>query len=259
MGVLTRDEVDFMEKNMHPDVFSQEMNCDFVAFTGKIYNEYASDKHDFVVPPPESHEYITIGGDIGYSGSNSSFLFMVWRKKKLYIFDQIYVEGKRHDELADLIFERIKFYGLPLNQYTVFMDIDPELMAELQKRGVRVVNADKVDRFACRMSLKVAFYEDIIRVDHLKCQKLKNELGAATWSTKLPDEMEEAGDPNSGHWDSEASLRYGWRGAKLEIEKPEVVPDATKADANAMLEWENRKDNRKASKDAPKQPITFEY
>lgn len=71
--------------------------------------------------------------------------------------------------------------------------------------------------------------------------------------------MEEAGDPNSGHWDSEASLRYGWRGAKLEMEKPEEVPASAKADANAMLEWENRKDNRVAAKAMSKQPSTFEY
>jgi hypothetical protein len=259
MGVLTREEVDFMEKNMHPDVFCQEMNCDFVAFTGKIYNEYTPINHDLTISPPEAHEHVTIGIDIGYSGSNSSVLFMVWRKKKLHIFDQIYVEGKRHDELGDLIDERIKFYGLPKNHYIAFSDIDLEFMEELRGRGIRVVNADKVDRFACRMSLKVAFFENLIYVDAHKCRQLKNELGAATWSTKLADEMEEAGDPNSGHWDSEASLRYGWRGAKLELEKPEEVPESAKTDANAMLEWENRKDNRQASRATAKQPQTFEY
>ena len=259
MGVLTRDEVDFMQRNMHPDVFSQEMNCDFVAFTGKIYNEYDPIKHDLTISPPEPHEHITIGIDIGYSGSNSSVLFAVWRKKKLHIFDQIYVEGKRHDELANLIDERIKFYGLPYNHYIAFSDIDHEFMQELQQRGIRVVNADKVDRFACRMSLKVAFFEQLIYVDAHKCRNLKNELGAATWSTKLADEMEEAGDPNTGHWDSEASLRYCFRGARLELEKPEEVPENAKTDANAMLEWENRKDNRQAAKATAKQPQTFEY
>jgi hypothetical protein len=259
MGVLTREEVDFMERNMHPDVFSQEMNCEFVSFQGKIYHEYKPEFHDLTISPPEPHERITIGVDIGYSGSNSSVLFMVWRKKKLHIFDQIYVEGKRHDELAGLIDERIKFYGLPKSCYTCYTDVDQEFLEEMQKRGIRITYADKVDRFASRMALKVAFFENTIYVDHHKCTHLKNELGAATWSTKLADEMEESGDPNKGHWDSEASLRYGFRGAKLEIEKPEEVPAHVKADANSMLEWENRRDNRAASKASNSQPQTFEY
>lgn len=259
LGVISQEEVDFMQRTMHPDVFKQEMLCQFVTFTGKIYNEYSSDKHDIVVTPPEPHEYITLGIDIGYSGSNSSVLFMVWRKKKLFIFDQIYVEGKRHDELGQLIDDRIAFYGLPKKNYIAFSDIDEEFKEEMQKRGIRITNADKVDRFACRMSLKVAFYEDTIYVDPLKCPKLKNELNSATWSTKLSDEMEESGDPNSGHWDSEASLRYGWRGAKLELEKPEEIPESTKRDTNAMLEWEQRVENRQASKAKPKQPLEFEY
>jgi hypothetical protein len=259
MGVLSREEVDFMERNMHPDVFAQEMNCEFVSFTGKIYHEYHSDKHDMTIQPPEPHEHITLGVDIGYSGSNSSVLFMVWRKSRLFVFDQIYVEGKRHDELGQLIDDRVKFYGIPRHQVTCYTDVDPEFLEEMQRRGFRIVNADKVDRFACRMALKVAFFEDKIVIDAKKCQMLKNELGAATWSTKIPDEMEESGDPNSGHWDSEASLRYGWRGAKLELEKPEETPEHVKADGNSLLEWESRRDNRLVARVKDNEPQTFEY
>jgi hypothetical protein len=223
---------------------------------GKIYAEY-QDRHNRAVEP-EPHEYITIGVDIGYSGSNSSVLFGLTRKGKRHIFDQIYKPGHRHDELGRLIEERVEFWRVPKKNYTIFTDVDKDLMAELQSRGLKVTWADKVDPFACRLALKTAFFEDKLYVDPRRCPELVAEMNSAVWSEKIPDEMEMTGDPNGGHWDSEASLRYFFRGAMIELEKPEETPAHVQEDPGAHLEWQLREQRRKVAKE-DKGPITFEY
>lgn len=257
LGAMTREQHDFLERTLHPDVYRQEVLCEFVTFTGKIYKEYASAHNQSITPEP--HEFVNIGIDIGYSGSNSSILFGVTRNGRGFIFDQIYLVGYRHDEIAGLIDDRMKHYGMPKTQYAVFTDVDKDLMDELRKRGIQATWADKLDTFACRMAIKVAFHEDKLFVDPLRCTKLINELNAAAWSEKIADEMEMSGDPNSGHWDSEASLRYWFRGAMLELEKPEVAPDVVAQDVNAMNEWSLRKQNREVARKKPQGPIEFEY
>lgn len=258
LGAITRAQADFMQRTMHPDVFKQEMLCMFVSFLGKIYKEYDPSRHN-AAANPEPHERIIIGIDVGYTAGFSA-LFAVWREGKLYIFDQVYQQGLRVDQMADEVQKKIDFYKIPKHQYTAYTDHDPDMVEELNKRKIPVKNADKLDRFACRMDLKSALYFDQLLVNPVKCPQLDKEMQAATWSEKHADEMEERGDPNAGHWDSEASLRYLWRGSKLELEKPEEVPDHVQQDPNAMAEWEARALRRRAQQSNIVIPgKTFEY
>lgn len=258
VGALTRKSVDFMEKNMHPDVFKQEMECEFIAFTGRIYTELGDSNKD-MVSAPDAHEYVVVGIDIGFSGSNSCALFGVFRKGVLCVFDQIYVEGHRHDELATLIDERMKFHRVEKANYSCYTDVDEDLLEEMNNRGMCVTYADKLDTFACRLSLKEAFYLKKILIHPMKCEKLCKELHQASWSEKIKDEMEYSGDPNNGHYDSEAAFRYLWRGAKLERERPEAVPEHAKTDANDAMLWKERKEIRKAIRDKEKRIIVNEF
>ena len=109
------------------------------------------------------------------------------------------------------------------------------------------------------MSIKEAFFLDTIRIGPVRCVRLKRELDAANWSEKKPDSMEEAGDPNGHHWDAEAAFRYLFRGAKLELEKPEEQPE--NLSENESLEWKSRAHRRrlKATEQSEQKSPVFEY
>lgn len=269
LGAITREQVDMMKKSMHPDMFRQEMECEFVTFMGKIYKEYDSARHDAKIPPPESHEKVIVGLDIGYSRSAFCALFGVWRtsiktgKKRLHIFHQEYEFGLRPEQMARRVFDALRAYDIDVTtprgreRVACYSDHDEEVIDELRALHVPVDQADKINPFAARLSLKNAFYFDQIEVDPLKCAKLVLEVGAAAWHEKIADEMDERGDPNSGHWDSEAALRYLWRGSKLEQERPEQTPKhLDTGDENERLAWEMRRGARtaKAEKDDDPRP-----
>ena len=243
VGAISRPEVDFLEQTMHPDVFNQEMNCNFVTFTGRVFAEYTEAHHEFDFHP-EPHEYIVLGIDIGFSSSASTAIFGCWRQGRLHIFDQVYGSRLRVGEFADKIEERMQTHGVERHRYVAYTDHDPEMVDELTKKRIKVTLADKVDAFACRMSIKEGLHADIVRVSPIKCQWLDRELVSASWSEKHADEMEMKGDPNEYHWDSEAALRYLWRGARVELKAPEKAPDGL--DGNGMLEWHARENKREA-------------
>lgn len=259
LGAITREQADFMERSMHPDVFKQEMLCDFVAFQGKVYSEYREEKHTLAEAfAPEPHEKVIIGIDIGHTAGFSA-LFAVWRGKKLHIFDQIYQQGLRIGQMCDLIDRKIADWRIPRENYSAYTDHDPEMLAELQLRKIKVDLAEKTDPFAARMSIKEAFYFDQIGIAIGRCHPLLQEINAAVWSEKKADAMEERGDPMAGHWDSEASLRYLWRGSKLELEKPEEIPDRIRNDQEAAAEWENTRTRRDAIKEREGLSNVIEY
>lgn len=257
VGAITRQEVDFLEQTMHPDVFNQEMNCNFVTFTGRVFAEYG-EKHQETDFHPEPHEYVVLGIDIGFSGSASSALFGCWRGGKLHIFDQIYGSHLRIGEFANKIEERMKTYAVERHRYVAYTDHDPEMVDELAQRRIKVTLADKVDPFACRMSIKEGLYGDIVRVSPIRCQWLHREMEAAAWSDRKADEMEMHGDPNGFHWDSEAALRYLWRGARVELEAPKEMPKGL--DQGGVVEWQAKQ----AKKEQAQQSVvvggqTFEF
>ncbi len=247
LGAITREQADFMEKSMHPDVFKQEMLCQFVSFKGKIYAEYDPAVHD-VDFEPERHEKVIIGIDVGHTAAFSA-LFGVWRGGRLYIFDQIYQKGLRIKQMADLIEHRLDHWRVPREMWTAYSDHDPEMIEELLARKVKVALVDKTDKFASRLDLKDALYMKKIAFPVNRAPELKKEVNSAVWSDKVADEMDESGDPNDGHWDSEASLRYLWRGTKMEIEKPEEMPERVAKHQESAAEWEKTKGRREAKRE----------
>lgn len=250
LGAITRQQADTMESSMHPDVFKQEMLCLFVTFMGKVYKEFDAEKHCAVITP-EPHEKIILGMDIGHT-AGFSCLFGVWRGDTLFIFDQIYQQGLRIGQMVDLVEQRMSHWKIPRDNYSAYSDHDPEMLAELQTRKIKVDLADKLDPFACRMSVKEGLYFNKIKINPLRCEPLIKEVDSAVWSAKKADDMEMRGDPNNGHWDSEASLRYLYRGSKLQLEKPEEVPEHVKADQKSHEEWDFTKKRRDVKKEREK-------
>lgn len=260
LGAITREQADFMQDSMHPDVFKQEMLCEFVSFMGKLYVEYDPALHDSPCDP-EPHEKIILGIDIGHT-AGFSVLFAVWRNGELYIFDQIYQQGLRIGQMVDLIETRILHYGFSKENYSAYTDHDVEMVEELTSRHIKVTLADKIDPFACRMSIKEGLYFKKIHIHPKRCEPLRKEVNAAVWHETRADTMDERGDPNNGHWDSEASLRYLYRGSKLEYVKPEETPEDIRNDERSMAEWELRRKRREIRKehgDKTEADRTFEY
>jgi len=257
LGAITRRQADAMESAMHPDVFKQEMLCMFVSFTGKLYSEYDPSRHHAYIEP-EAHERVILGIDIGHT-AGFSCLFGLWRGKNFYVFDQIYQKGLRIGQMVDLIEKRMEQWKIPRDRYTSYTDHDPEMLAELQQRRIKVDLADKLDPFACRMAIKEGLHFGTIQLNPLRCQELDKEFDAATWSTTRADEMDERGDPNGGHWDSEASMRYIYRGSKVQLERPEEMPDAVAKSEDAATEWQLGQKRREVKKSKSGKSQEFEY
>jgi len=256
VGAITRAEVDFLQNTMHPDVFDQEMNCNFVSFTGRVYGEYG-ERHQEVDFHPLPHEYVVLGIDIGFTAASTA-LFGCWRNGKLHIFDQIYGSKLRTGQFADKIEERMQAYAVERHRYVAYTDHDPEMVDELKQRKIKVTLADKLDPFACRMSIKEGLHGNLVAVAPVRCHWLHRELESASWSEKRADEMEMKGDPNGNHWDSEAALRYLWRGARVELEAPRETPEGL--DAGGMVEWKAKMAKKDSAQAAPLTPgQTFEY
>lgn len=261
LGAITREQADYMERSMHPDVFKQEMLCLFVSFQGKVYAEY-SERHKKQVDV-EPHEKVIVGIDVGHTAAFSALIGR-WRtqknasgdeRKRLGVVSQVYQSGLRIGQMVDLLQQRLLFLRVDPKSVVCYTDHDPEMVEELRARGLRVELADKTDPFACRLAIKEALHFGDLEVNPATCAPLDKEMDAATWSETKADEMEERGDPNGHHWDSEASLRYLFRGSKLELEKPEETPAHVLADSGEQAEWKAREARRAAKREKAKHPM----
>ena len=168
LGAITRAQADFMQRTLHPDMFTQEMLIEFISFMGKIYREF-TDKHEGYIAPIQPHEHVIFGCDIGVTAAFCT-LFGVWRtnavtgRKRLEIFDQVYEKGLRKDQMAKEIFDRLRYHGIDVEKpgerlrVSGYSDHDQEVIEELQKLKVPVSLADKLNTFACRLDLRSAFH-----------------------------------------------------------------------------------------------------
>lgn len=244
LGTITRDEVDSICTSMHPNVVDQEVHCKFVSFAGKIYGEYRPGIHNQIIEPKPT-DYVVGSVDFGFSGSNTTALFSLIRNGMQYVFDQVYIEGKRYDELAHKIKMRLEYYDIPIENAVFYCDHDSDMIEDLQNHGISCVKVDKRDRFASRMTVKEEFYFRRLYINPLRCDYLIKEVSSAVWDEKKMNEMNESGDPNRGHWDSEAALRYLVRGGKVEREDNSNKEELRKRDSrvyeNAIIKEQRKK------------------
>lgn len=240
LGLITQDTFDKEKREVHPLVFAQELECEWVTFQGLVYNELDEAVHVAEVPPPEEWQSIIAAIDWGWKPSATSVLFGYVKDEIVYVFDEIYEFEQRIEDTAAAIHEKLRYWGI--ERFVAVADHDLARNKELEVRGIGTVLADKVNVAGNRIEIKEHLWKGLIRIDP-RCKALIRDLSHATWHPKKEGELD--ANCSWGHWDAEAAMRYLIRGLKThEADEPDENPmkDADQASARA---WEiNRRAGR---------------
>jgi hypothetical protein len=239
MGLVTRDYYDKTKAEMHPDIFRQEMECEFVSFSGAVYPEFTDD-HIISIDFPEPWQKVLIGIDWGFKDATCILAAFV-KDKIFYIFDEIYVREKTLDEIWELLRHRsvtswqreCREIGQPIGNLIGVADHEPDRNEELNRRGIPCSPAEKTNVLGNRLEIKEALMKGKIKVDP-RCQMLIKDWRSATWNPKKTNEIDER-ICTWGHYDAEAAARYLFRGLKsVEEVEPERNPHEGNHDLSAM-------------------------
>ena len=226
LGLVSVEEYDRIRATTQPDVFRQEWECEWVTFTGKVYEEMQENRDIWQdMPGPGPEKTILMAIDWGWFPSATCVLFAyIADDGKLCIFDEHYELKELVKITATKIKEKLTFWDA--DQYGAVADHDPKSIEELQLRGIPCSNADKVDVRGNRIQGKEMFFFDQIRI-HPRCKFLIRDLQAATWHPEKSDKGEiDESQCTWGHFDAESTFRYLIRRfAQFTPEVVEEIPD----------------------------------
>lgn len=207
MGWITIEEYDRLQKETHPLIFSQEYECNWVSFQGKVYDEFDENRHvdpTILGPAPWQHTVFAI--DWGFKPSATCILFGYVANGQLLIYDEHY----QLEELPAITAEEIKkrFDTWGIGTFAAAADHDLARNEELHLRGIPVGQAKKVDVLGARMQIKELLYFNRLKI-HPRCTNLIRDLNAAVWDAKKKKDGEiDYTQCSWGHFDAEAALRY---------------------------------------------------
>ena len=239
MGLVSLKEYEEVKAQMHPDIFRQEMECEFVSFSGAMYPEFL-EQYVEDCPWPEAWQHVLIGIDWGFKDATCILAAYV-KDGIFYIFDEIYEKEKTLDEIwlilrarAVTYWTRVMYEGAKqFEKLSGVADHEPDRNEELNRRGIPTSPAEKSDVLGNRLEIKEALFKGKIRVSP-RCKFLIKDWRSASWDPKKTNELDEK-ICNWGHYDAEAAARYLFRGLKtIEAREPEVNPHAGLHDLSAM-------------------------
>lgn len=221
MGLVARANFDELKATTRPDVFRQEYECEFVSFTGSVYNEFIQERHiTGRIPGPEPWQQVVLGIDWGYVHA-TCVLFAYIRDGYICVFDEIYGTGYRLDDIYRLIMAKCNEWSIA--RVAAVADHDPRSVDELNERGIPCGNANKVNVLGNRMQIKELFFRNRLLI-HPRCKHCIRDLSSAVWDPKKPEEIDYS-VCSWGHYDAEAALRYLVREySGFEAEKPQELP-----------------------------------
>lgn len=238
LGLISQETFDKEKREVHPLIFAQELECEWVTFQGLVYNEFDGAKHVADVAPPEEWQSVIAAIDWGWKPSATAILFGYIHDDIVHIFDEIYAMEQRLEDTHAAITARLQHWNI--SKFVCVADHDLARNDELQKRGISTHLADKVNVAGNRIQIKEKLWKNQI-VIHPRCTNLLKDIQHATWHPKKEGELD-----NSvctwGHWDMEAALRYLVRGLDThEAEEPEVNPHSGLDQASARA-WQIQRD-----------------
>ncbi len=238
MGLVSQETYDYEKSQYHPDIFSQEFECEWVSFLGKAYPELGPRHVDPDMAPPQPWQNVLAAIDWGFHPSATCVLFAYVQDGVLNVFDEVYAKDQTPIETAEAIDARRR--GHNFGQITCVADHDPARIVELNRRGIPCSNADKVNVMGARMQIKEALYFDRIKF-HPRCEYILRDLDAAAWDGKRDGELD-ASQCTWGNHDAESALRYLIRMlSDSENEKPEENPHQS-YDAASAFAHQSRRD-----------------
>lgn len=207
MGLISEEKFQAERLSMHPDIFRQEMECEWVTFQGKAYPEMDDDNLWPNMPRPEPWQVIVFGIDWGYNPSATCVLFAYIRDGIIYVFAEMYATHQGPERTRDGIDERQRYWNVPLTQFVGTADHEEDRTQVLLDFGLEVGKADKRSTFGSRMKVKERLYFKTLVIDPVNCPNLMKDLQAAVWDQKKDGEIDYT-QCTWGHFDAEAALRY---------------------------------------------------
>lgn len=230
MGLVSEDEYNKLESTMPSLEFRQEYECDFVTFHGLTYEEM-SDGHVWeAMPRPENWMTVVSGIDWGWQPSATCVLFAYVLKGRVCVFDEIYGQKIRLEDLKDMIQKKMVDYNI--TKHTAVGDHDMDKIEELTRHGIPCSPANKVNVLGQRMQIKTLFKNNKLFI-HPRCENLIRDLSTATWDPKKEGDINYA-TCTWGHYDGEAALRYLIRElSAYESKEEDKIPHKTSQDARA--------------------------
>lgn len=234
VGLVSQEEYDRIKRTTHPLVFSQEYECEFVTFQGRVYDEFDERLHVQEVAPPESWQKVIAAIDWGWNPSANCILFAYVRDGVVHIFDEIYAKEQRLEATLQEMNARMARWSI--THIAAVADHEDDRIEELNRRGIPCGKANKSNVLGCRIEIKELLWRNQIVIDP-RCQFLIRDLEAAVWHPKKEGELDDS-MCTWGHWDGEAALRYLIRElGKFEAEEPEENPHVHSDQASARA-WE---------------------
>lgn len=223
MGLVSQEIYEAEKSQYHPDVFSQEFECEWVSFLGKAYPELSEWHVDPEMANPAPWQKVLFAIDWGYRPSATCVLFAYVEDGVVHVFDEHYAMEETPIMSAEAI-ER-KRRGWDVRHMTGMADHDPARNVELTNRGIDVGLADKSSVMGQRMKIKELLYFGRIKF-HPRCVFTLRDLHAAAWDSKKDGVIDDK-QCSWGHFDAEAALRYltGML-SEVEAKKPDENPHA---------------------------------
>lgn len=232
MGIISQEDYERVQNSMHPDIFRQEMCCEFISFLGRAYPEFKPEIHVKKLDAPQPWQMVVISLDWGWSPSATCVLFGYVKEGVLHVFDEHY----KKEELAEHTAEHIKakLEAWHITKFQCVADHDPARIEELNRRGIPCGQAHKVNVLGARVEIKEKLYFNKMLIDP-RCTFTIRDLSTAIWHPKKEGELDD-GMCTYGHWDAESALRYMVREfGQSELAEPQQNPHIMDT---SSIEWE---------------------
>lgn len=232
MGLATEKEYERLKRIMPRLEFEQEYECEFVTFQGLTYEEMEPGHIWKEMPHPEPWQAVALAIDWGWQPSATCVLFAYVLEERVCVFDEIYGQKIRLEELKEKIDLKLADYGV--QRKAAVGDHDPDKIEELNRHGISCAPANKVNVLGQRMEIKTLFKNDKLFV-HPRCKNTIRDLQTATWDPKKEGEIMYS-NCTWGHYDGEAALRYLVRElGKFEKRESPIVLPSTSLERRAQL------------------------
>jgi PBSX family phage terminase large subunit len=170
-----------------PDVYKRYVLASFDEFSGKIYTEFDPDKHIYTADREYMNMDVFVAIDPAVKGY-TAVVFSAWDRetKRLYVFDEVYIEDAYPAQVIDKIHQKLQIYELELNKITFIIDVASKKQYFNKDRSLYQFYADLMpipksapkDRLI--MNVKMFFHNNMIKIN-ARCENTIREHTNYKW------------------------------------------------------------------------------
>jgi len=229
--IIDEKELDEARKEMSPDEYNQEFECEFLYFAGQIYKEFKEDLHVLRRPFKINDSwYQQAAIDHGQHNPACALFFMVDFDGRIFVFDEYYNPGRVSEHCQAIISKGHNLKTLPLLDASAFSkDREKDgqeysIADEYRDNGVQCLpaqnNAGSVRAGINRV--KEYFSQNKLFV-FANCENLIRELQTYRWKDRKKVDANAPEEPLKVNDHACDALRYFVLSRPLEPKLPKYV------------------------------------